>query len=267
MPPLEVLTEARDIAVADAFGDAGDGKPGVAEEFGGFFEAESLQVGLETEAVLLAEESGEIARAGEGDFAGDVGELQRAMQTEDKMRGGALEWIAFGFGGGFGLLGEAEPNGFDVGAGCVFGGSGITEGNGFDEMLVFLGEDTGVGKVVVETLLVKGEEAVPDGAPGVLEHGNIGEADDGFVKFEVRVTKGAVVAGTQGIGEPFQDGAQFLELFGRGGGVSGGMARGETFQQGAEFRESAQFCGGHGCYMRNRASGYAAKVKGLRHRL
>ena len=112
---------------------------------------------------------------------------------------------------------------------------------------------------------MKGEQAVPNRAPCFSEHRNIGEADDGFVKFEVRVTKGAVVAGTQGIGEPFQDGAQLLELFGRGGGVSGSMAGGEAFQQGAEFRESAQFGGGHGCYMRNRASGYAAKVKGLRH--
>ena len=227
---FEVLAEAGDVAVADAFGDAGDGEPGGAEEFGGFFEAESLQVGLEAEAVLLAEESGEIAWAGEGDLAGDLGELQRAMQTEDEMRDGSLEWIAFGFGVGFGLLGEAEPHGFDVSASCVFGGGGITEGNGFDEVLVFLGDGSGVREAIVKTLLVQGPEAVPDDAPCFLEHGNIGEADDGFVKFEVRVTKAAVVAGTQGFGEPFQDGAQLLELFGRGGGVSGRMAGGEAFQ-------------------------------------
>lgn len=70
-----MLAEARDIAVADALGDAGDGKPGRAEELGGFFEAESLQVGLEAEAVLLAEQAREIARAGESDFASDFGEL------------------------------------------------------------------------------------------------------------------------------------------------------------------------------------------------
>ena len=202
MPPLEVLTEARDIAVADAFGDAGDGKPGVAEEFGGFFEAESLQVGLKTEAVLLAEESGEIARTGEGDFAGDVGELQRAMQTEDKMRGGALEWIAFGFGGGFGLLGEAEPDRFDVAAGGVLGRGGITEGDRGDKVLVFLGEDTGVGKVIVEALFVKGEETVPDGAPGLREHRNAGEADDGLVELEVGFAKGFVVPRPHRPGEP-----------------------------------------------------------------
>jgi len=260
---FEVLAEAGDVAVADAFGDAGDGKPSGAEEFGGFFEAESLQVGLEAEAVLLAEESGEIAWAGEGDFAGDLGELQRAMKTEDEMRDGALEWIAFGFVGGLGLLGEAEPHGFDMGAGGVFGGGGITESDGFDEVLVFLGQDAGVGKVVVEALLVKGKEAVPDGAPSVLEHRNIREADDGFVEFEVGVTKAAVVAGTQGFGEPFQDGAQLLELLGRGGGVSGRMASSEAFQQGAEFGESALFSGGHGFNMQNRASGYAAEVKGV----
>jgi hypothetical protein len=96
-----------------------------------------------------------------------------------------------------------------------------------------------------------------------LEHRNIREADDGFVEFEVCVTKGAVVAGTQGFGEPLQDGAQLLEILGRGGGVSGRMAGGEAFQQGAEFGESALFSGGHGFNMRNRASGYAAEVKGV----
>jgi hypothetical protein len=45
--------------------------------------------------------------------------------------------------------------------------------------------------------------------------------------------------------------------------VSGRMAGGEAFQQGAEFGESAQFSGGHGFNMRNRASGYAAEVKGV----
>ena len=136
---FKVLAEAGDVAVADAFGDAGDGESGGAEEFGCFFEAESLQVGLEAEAVLLAEEPGEIARAGEGDFAGNLGEFQRAMQTEDEMRDSALEWIAFGFGGGFGLLGETKPNGFDMTASGVLRGGGITEGDGFDEVLVFLG--------------------------------------------------------------------------------------------------------------------------------
>lgn len=203
MPAFEVLPEAGDVAVADAFGDAGDGELCGAEEFGGFFEAESLQVGLETEAVLLAEEAGKVPRAGEGDLAGDFGELQRAMQAEGEMRDGALERITFGFGAGFGLLGETKPNGFDMTASGVLSGGGITEGDGFNEVLVFLGEDAGVGKVVVETLLVKSKEAIPDGAPGVLEQGNVGEADDGFVEFEVCLTKGAVVAATHGFGEPF----------------------------------------------------------------
>lgn len=96
-PAFEVLAEARDIAVADAFGDASDGEFGGAQEFGGFFEAESLEIALKAEAMLLAEEPREIAGAGEGDFAGNFGELQRAMQSEGEMRGGALERIAFGF--------------------------------------------------------------------------------------------------------------------------------------------------------------------------
>jgi hypothetical protein len=136
---FEVLAKAGDVAVTNAFGNAADGKLGGAEEFGGFFEAESLQVGLETYAVLLAEEAGEIAGAGEGDFAGDFGELQRAMHAEGEMRNGALEWIAFGFASGLGLLGEPEPHGFDVTASGVFGCGRIAEGDGFDEVLVFLG--------------------------------------------------------------------------------------------------------------------------------
>lgn len=127
------------------------------------------------------------------------------------------------------MLGEAEPHGFDVAASSIFGGGGIAEGDGFDEVLVFLGQDASIGEVDVEALLVESEETVPDGAPGVLEHGNIGKADDGFVQFEIRVTEGAVIAGKHGFREPFQDGAQFLELFGRDGGVSGCMAGGETF--------------------------------------
>lgn len=43
MPPLEVPAEARDVAVADAFGDAGDGKARGDEELGGFFEAQFLE--------------------------------------------------------------------------------------------------------------------------------------------------------------------------------------------------------------------------------
>ncbi len=72
---LEVLTEAGDVAVADTFGDAGNRKPGGAQKFGSFFQTESLQVGLEAEFVLLAEEAGEIAWAGEGDLVGNMREL------------------------------------------------------------------------------------------------------------------------------------------------------------------------------------------------
>lgn len=90
------------------------------------------------------------------------------MQAEGEMRSGTLEWIAFGFGVRLGLLGETEPYGFDMGAGSVFSGGRITEGDGFDEVLVFFGKDAGVRKVVVEALLVKGEKAVPDAAPRLL---------------------------------------------------------------------------------------------------
>ena len=61
------------------------------------------------------------------------------MQAEGEMRGGAFEWIAFGFSGGLALLSEAEPHGFDVGASSVFGGGGIAEGDGFDEVLALAG--------------------------------------------------------------------------------------------------------------------------------
>ena len=52
-----MLAESGDIAVADALGDAGHRELGGAEKFGGFFEAEFLQVGLKAEAVVLAEET------------------------------------------------------------------------------------------------------------------------------------------------------------------------------------------------------------------
>jgi hypothetical protein len=81
--------------------------------------------------------------------------------------------------------------------------------------------------------------------------------------FEVLAEAGDVAVADAGDGEPFQDGAQLLELSGRSGGVSGRMAGGESFQQGAEFGESAQFSGGHGINMQNRASGYATEVKGV----
>ncbi len=51
---FEVLAEPGDVAVADAFGDSGDREPGGAKKFSGLFETESLQVGLEAEAVMLA---------------------------------------------------------------------------------------------------------------------------------------------------------------------------------------------------------------------
>lgn len=93
---------------------------------------------------------------------------------------------------------------------------------------------------------MKSKEAVPDGAPGVVEQGNIGESDDDFVEFEVCLTKGAVVAGKQGFGKTSQDRAQLLNLFGRGGCVSGSMSGGEAFQHGAELGELAKFDGCHG---------------------
>lgn len=40
MPSLEVPAEAGDVAVADPFGNAGDGKARGDEELGGFFEAQ-----------------------------------------------------------------------------------------------------------------------------------------------------------------------------------------------------------------------------------
>ena len=125
------------------------------------------------------------------------------MQPEDEMRYGSLEWITFGLGREIALLGEAEPNSFDVGAGGVLGGSGITEGDGFNEVLVLLCDGAGVWEAVVKTLLVQRSEIVPDRAPSFLEQGNVGEVYDGFVEFKVRLTKGAVVLRKQGVGKPF----------------------------------------------------------------
>lgn len=168
------------------------------EEFGGFFEAQLLQVGLEAEAVMLAEKAREIAGAGERNRLRNFGQPERAVQAEGKVRGGALQRIAFCFSGGFGFFGEAKPDGLDVTAGGIFGGCGIAEGDRCDEVLVLVGEHAGVGEVVIKALLVKGEEAVPDGEPSVAKQGHTGEFDDTFVKFEVRMTKGAIIADAHG---------------------------------------------------------------------
>ena len=125
------------------------------------------------------------------------------MQPEDEMCYGSLEWITFGLGREIALLGEAEPNSLDVGAGGVLGGSGITEGDGFNEVLVLLCDGAGVWEAVVKTLLVQRSEIVPDRAPSFPEQGNVGEVYDGFVEFKVCLTKGAVVFRKQGVGKPF----------------------------------------------------------------
>lgn len=74
--PFEMLAEAGGIAVADATGDAGHGQLGGGEQFGGFFQAELLQVGLKADAVVLAEEAAEIACAGKGHLPRHVRQLQ-----------------------------------------------------------------------------------------------------------------------------------------------------------------------------------------------
>lgn len=100
------------------------------------------------------------------------------------------------------MLGEAEPDRFDVAASGGGGRGGITEGDRGDKVLVFLGEDTGVGKVIVEALFVKGEETVLSRPPGLREHRDAGEADDGLVELEVGFAKGFVVPRPHCPGEP-----------------------------------------------------------------
>ena len=124
------------------------------------------------------------------------------MEAESEMGDGALERIAFGLGRGSALLGEAEPDRFDVAASGGVGRGGITEGDRGDKVLVFLGEDTGVGKVIVEALFVKGDETVPDRPPGLREHRNAGEADNGLVELEVGLEKVLIVAHPHCPGEP-----------------------------------------------------------------
>ena len=153
--PFEVLPEARDIAIADSLGDAGDGQAGAAEKLGGYVEAEFLQVGLEAKAVMLAEETREIASASEGDGRGDFGEAQRTMHAEGEMSGGSLQWVGFLSGGVALLFGESEPHGLHVTAGGVFGSGGIAESDGFDEVLVFITQEASVGEAFVEGIAVK----------------------------------------------------------------------------------------------------------------
>ncbi len=72
------------------------------------------------------------------------------------MRNGALQGIGGGVAGAIVFVfGEAEPDRFEMTAGGIFGGSGVSEGEGFDEVAVLFGEEAGVGKTFLKGLFVE----------------------------------------------------------------------------------------------------------------
>ena len=192
-PPLEVLAEAGDVAVADAVRDAGDGQTRGAQEFGGLFEAELLQVALEAQAVALAEETGEIAGAGEGDLAvpppsdaagnacgrGDgrwrVGARRRghsgSLCCSARRNQTASTWLRRG----------------------VLGGGGIAERDGFHEVLVLLARMRRRESSPRTRARVR-RAGRSRGEPSFAQQGDGGEVDDGVVQLEVGVPKGGIVA-------------------------------------------------------------------------
>lgn len=186
------------------------------------------------------------------------------MQAEGEVSHGALQRIAARLGRGSGFLRHPKPNRLHMAARGVLGCGGITQSDGFHEVLVLVGQHARIGEVIVKALPVKMQQAVPCQPPGNFELGNLGHLDEGLVQFEIGFSKGRVVAHAQCLSQLFEKGAQALELLGRTGGVAGRMARGKALQKRAEFGEALQFGGGHGFNRRNRASGYAAAIKGNR---
>ncbi len=184
----------------------------------------------------------------------------------ERWSAGALERVALRFGGGNGLLGETKPHRLDMAAGGILRGGRISEGDGFDEVLVRFGEDAGIGEIVVEPAFVEGEEPVPDRTPGLAQQGDAGQSDDGLVELEIGPDEGVVVPRPHRAGGPLQDRAQRAETLRRGGGLRGGVAGGEALQNGAEFGEAADLKGVHGSGRRNQPAQYAAKNKATRGR-
>lgn len=122
-----MLPEAGDITIPDAAGDTGDGQTGGAEEFSGLVEAEVLQVALEADSIVLAEQSGEMTGTGVGDLRGDLLQSQRTGIGKGEVGNRALQRIGGGLAGVIVVVvGEAEPDGLKMTAGRVFGSSGIS---------------------------------------------------------------------------------------------------------------------------------------------
>lgn len=242
---LEVLAEARDVIVADALGDAGDGQPGGREQFGSLFEAEFLQIGLETESVMLAKETAQVAGAGEGDLAGHFGEFQRTVQPEGQVRGRTLQRIAMRLGSGTRFFRHTKPHGLHMTARRVLRGGRITQRDGFDEMLMLVRQHAGIGKVVLKALAVKVQQFIPGEPPRRLELRHLCHLEDRLVQLEIGFAKSGVVASTQRLGQAVEDGAQLFEGVRRASGMAGRMPRGKTLQQRAELGKAAQFGGVH----------------------
>ena len=89
---LERLAEMRGIDVAAEGGDFLEGEVGGAEEIGGAFEAGASEKEARGEAVMAAEEAGEMGGA-EGVVGGDLRDAEGVGEVEAKVVGGGLDAV------------------------------------------------------------------------------------------------------------------------------------------------------------------------------
>jgi len=89
--PFEMLSETRDIAVADTARNQNHRQLGCFKQISGFFESDFLEVSLETHPMLLPKQPGKISRACEPNGFRNLLQAQRTVHSKRDMRGGSLK--------------------------------------------------------------------------------------------------------------------------------------------------------------------------------
>lgn len=230
----------------------------------GLVETEILEVALEAAAVVPTEEAGEMPRTGEGHGRGHLVEAQRAVQRKTEMSDRSLQRIGQLGLGRLPLRREAKPDRLEMTAGGVLGSNRISQGEGFNETFVLVGEKAGVGKALLEGPLVELRLLLPDALPALEEPGHGGQADHLRMQAMIRGAECLVIPLSCSLVELPQQRSQAIDFSGRLVDAEGGFAGGEGFEFGAQGGETAEFGFGHGWIgtgrsMRKRTSRYAMK--------
>ena len=116
------------------------------------------------------------------------------MHAESQVRGGALECISPLRRDVALLLGQSKPDCLDVAAGGIFGGDGIAECDGLNEMLVFFNQDSSIREALFEALLMKPLQTVPDYLPHLRQKRHGGGRNHRLVQLRIGCAKGGVIA-------------------------------------------------------------------------